>query len=50
MSNLGYATILNYVDITSMSDLQPSTAIANQLPVQLASTQNYRGKIIFNFP
>ena len=30
--------ILGYV-ITSTSDLQPSTAIANQLPGQLVSTE-----------
>ena len=39
-----------WIIITSTSDLQPSTAIANQLPVQLASTQSYRGKIVFNLP
>ena len=31
--------ILGYVIITSTSDLQPSTPLANQLPGQLVSTE-----------
>ena len=31
--------LCNYVIITSTSDIQPSTAIVNQLPGQLVSTE-----------
>ena len=34
-----YFLLLGYAIITSTSDLQPSTAIANQLPGQLVSIQ-----------
>ena len=35
---LGYV-IINFIIITSTSDLQPSTPTANQLPGQLVSTE-----------
>ena len=42
--------LLGYYVITSSSDLQPSTAIANQLPGQLVYTQiTTRGPNYFNF-
>ena len=49
-SGLNYTIIIIIIIITSSGDLQPSTAIANQLPGQLVYTQiTTRGPNCFKF-
>ena len=50
ITSLHVHIIFIIIIITSSGDLQPSTAIANQLPGQLVYTQiTTRGPIFFNF-